>query len=153
MQGWYIGITAASQAVKAGSTPVPCSRYTRSSFWGGRVFIKRCVGSIERITEIAMSFKLFVNALSKFVLGVVLVGGLLFWPAGTLRYWNGWLLMVLLFIPMFCAGIVMMCRNPALLQSRLDAKEKQKEQSAVVKLSGLMFIIGFVLAGFGIRFG
>lgn len=100
-----------------------------------------------------MSFKLFVNALFKFVLGVLLVGGLLFWPAGTLRYWNGWLLMAVLFIPMFCAGIVMMCKNPALLHSRLDAKEKQKEQSAVVKLSGLMFMAGFVAAGLGIRFG
>ena len=89
----------------------------------------------------------------KFLFGVLLVGLLIFLPAGTLDYFGGLVLMGILFIPMFFAGIVMMIKNPALLRSRLDAKEKQKEQSAVVKLSGLMFLIGFILSGLGHRFG
>ena len=88
----------------------------------------------------------------KFACGVVLVGALIFLPAGTLDFWQGWLLMGILFVPMFIAGIVMMCKNPSLLKSRLDAKEKQKEQNLVVKLSGLMFVAGFVLAGLNYRF-
>ena len=88
----------------------------------------------------------------KFACGVVLVGALIFLPAGTIDFWQGWLLMGILFVPMFIAGIVMMCKNPALLKSRLDAKEKQKEQNLVVKLSGLMFVAGFVLAGLNYRF-
>ena len=99
-----------------------------------------------------MTKKLFFEAIIKFSLGVVLVGILIFLPAGTFLYFNGWLLMCVLFIPMLLAGIVMMLKNPDLLKSRLDAKEKQGEQGIVVKLSGLMFIIGFVVAGFGIRF-
>ena len=99
-----------------------------------------------------MNGKLFLQAVLKFLLGVVLVGGLIFLPAGTFSYFGGWLLMGILFLPMFLAGIVMMAKNPALLKGRLDAKEKQKEQSLVVKLSGLMFIAGFVLAGLGVRF-
>ena len=100
-----------------------------------------------------MTIKLFLGAIAKFTLGVLLVGLLLFLPAGTLAYRNGWLLMGLLFIPMFSAGIVMMLRNPALLQSRLNAKEQQAEQSLVVKLSGLMFLAAFIVAGLGVRFG
>ncbi len=100
-----------------------------------------------------MTLKLFFGAILKYLLGVALVGSLLFLPAGTFAYWNGWLLMGILFIPMFFAGIVMMVQNPALLKSRLDAKEKQKEQSLVVKLSGLMFLAGFVAAGLGVRYG
>ncbi len=100
-----------------------------------------------------MTFGLFFGAVTKFLLGVVLVGVLLFLPAGTLSYVNGWLLMGALFVPMLLAGIVMMCKNPALLRSRLNAKEKQKDQGLVVKLSGLMFVAGFVLAGLGCRFG
>ena len=99
-----------------------------------------------------MTAKLFFQAIVKFLLGVVLVGALIFWPAGSFAYWRGWLLMAILFIPMFCAGIVMMCKNPALLSSRLQAKEKQKEQDLVVKLSGLMFLAGFIVAGLGFRF-
>lgn len=99
-----------------------------------------------------MTMKLFVGAITKFLLGVALVGALIFLPAGTLHYFNGWLLMGILFVPMFVAGIVMMFKNPELLRSRLDAKEKQKEQNLVVKLSGLMFLAGFVLAGLGFRF-
>lgn len=100
-----------------------------------------------------MTMKLFVGAITKFLLGVVLVGLLIFLPAGTFSFFNGWLLMGILFVPMFVAGIVMMFKNPGLLKSRLDAKEKQKEQSLVVKLSGLMFLTGFAVAGLGVRFG
>ncbi len=97
--------------------------------------------------------KLFLQAIAKFALGVVLVGVLIFLPAGTLAFHNGWLLMGILFVPMFAAGLVMLAKNPALLRSRLDAKEKQREQNVVVKLSGLMFIAGFVVAGLNFRFG
>lgn len=99
-----------------------------------------------------MTKNLFFQAIAKFLLGVVLVGVLIFLPAGTLCYFNGWLLMGILFIPMFIAGIVMMIKNPELLKKRLNAKEKQKEQSLVVKLSGLMFISGFIVAGLMVRF-
>lgn len=100
-----------------------------------------------------MTVKLFVSAITKFLLGVLLVGLLLFLPAGTLDWFGGWMLMAILFVPMFCAGIVMMIKNPGLLSSRLDAKEGRKEQSIVVKLSGLMFLCGFIVAGLGVRFG
>ena len=100
-----------------------------------------------------MTIKLFLSAIAKFALGVVLLGALLFWPAGTLNYPQGWLLMGILFIPMFLAGLVMMAKNPALLKSRLSAKEKEREQSLVVKLSGLMFLVGFILAGLSYRYG
>ena len=97
--------------------------------------------------------KLFLEAVCKFILGVILVGIMIFAPAGTLSFFNGWLLMGILFIPMFVAGIIMLFKSPELLKSRLDAKEKQKEQGLVVKLSALMFLAGFIIAGFGIRFG
>ena len=99
-----------------------------------------------------MSIRLFFSAIIKFLLGVVLLGALIFLPAGTILYFNGLLLMGILFVPMFLAGIVMMVKNPALLESRLDAKEKEKDQSLVVKLSGLMFLVGFIVAGLGYRF-
>ncbi|MBO5715896.1 MAG: isoprenylcysteine carboxylmethyltransferase family protein [Clostridia bacterium] len=99
-----------------------------------------------------MTLKLFIQAIIKFTLGVVLVGALIFLPAGTFDFAGGWLLMGILFVPMFIAGVVMMFKSPSLLASRLDAKEKEKEQNIVVKLSGLMFILGFVLAGLDFRF-
>ena len=99
-----------------------------------------------------MTTKLFFSAIIKFILGVALVGLLVFLPAGTLKFFGGWLFMAILFVPMFFAGIVMMIKNPKLLESRLDAKEKQKEQSLVVKLSGLMFVVGFIVAGLDFRF-
>lgn len=99
-----------------------------------------------------MTAKLFLSAIIKYLLGVVLVGLLIFLPAGSLSYTNGWILMIILFVPMFLAGIVMMIKNPQLLEKRLDAKEKRSEQSVVVKLSGLMFLVGFILAGLGFRF-
>ena len=98
-----------------------------------------------------MTKALFAEAMAKFSAGVVLVGLLLFLPAGTLHYPPGWRLMAILFIPMFAAGLVMMAKNPDLLKKRLQAKEKQSEQSMVVKLSGLMFIAGFVAAGLDFR--
>jgi len=100
-----------------------------------------------------MTKKLFVSAIGKFLLGVLLVGLLLFLPAGTLRWPGGWLLMAILFLPMFAAGIFMMVKNPSLLESRLKAKEEQRTQQTVVKLSGLMFICGFILAGLDFRHG
>lgn len=99
-----------------------------------------------------MTLKLFISATAKFILGVALVGLFIFLPAGTLSFWGGWLLMGILFIPMFFAGIVMMFKNPDLLKSRLNAKEKRGEQEKVVKLSGLMFVAGFIVAGLGFRF-
>ncbi len=100
-----------------------------------------------------MSKKLFLQAIIKFIFGVLLVGLLVFLPAGTLQYWEGWLFMGILFVPMLIAGIMMMIKNPKLLESRLNAKEKQSDQSLVVKLSGLMFFVGFIVAGLDFRFG
>ncbi len=102
--------------------------------------------------ETNMTPKLFFEAIIKFLLGILLVGLLIFLPAGTFSYFNGWLLMGILFVPMFIAGIVMMIANPSLLQKRLNAKEKQKEQDLVIKLSGLMFLSGFIVSGLGYRF-
>ena len=100
-----------------------------------------------------MTKSLFFSAIAKFFLGVILVGLLIFLPAGTLNFSNGWLFMAILFVPMFLAGLVMMAKNPNLLKSRLNAKEKEREQSLVVKLSGLMFLAGFIVAGLDFRFG
>ena len=100
-----------------------------------------------------MSIKLFIQAIFKFLLGVGLVGILIFVPAGTLSYFNAWFLMGILFIPMFAAGVVMMFKNPKLLAKRLKGKEKQREQSLVVKLSGLMFIASFIVCGLDFRLG
>lgn len=100
-----------------------------------------------------MTKGLFISAIAKFLLGVILVGTLIFLPAGTFLFFNGWLFMGVLFVPMFFAGIVMMIKNPDLLKSRLDAKEKEKEQNLVIKLSGVMFLVGFIIAGLGFRFG
>ncbi len=99
-----------------------------------------------------MNAKLFIQAIAKFLLGVVLVGAAIFLPAGTLTFFNGWLFMGILFLPMFLAGIVMMFKNPDLLKKRLDIKEKEKEQQLVIKLSGLVFLTGFIVAGLGVRF-
>lgn len=99
-----------------------------------------------------MSKELFIQAISKFVLGVIFIGLILFVSAGTIEFWNGWLFMGILFVPMFFAGIVMMVKNPELLKKRLNAKEKQNEQCMVIKLSGLMFLAGFVVAGLNYRF-
>ena len=97
--------------------------------------------------------KLLCNALAKFICGMMLVGVLIFWPAGTLGYGYGWLLMGLLFLPMLIAGFVMYFKSPQLLAKRLDAKEKQSTQKGVLALAGLMFIGGFVVAGLDWRLG
>lgn len=94
-----------------------------------------------------MNTKLFFQAIIKFILGVFVVGLLLFIPANTIYYWNGWLFMGLLFVPMFIAGIILMIKNPELLRKRLNAKEKENEQKQVIAVSGLMFLFGFSMAG------
>lgn len=99
-----------------------------------------------------MKIKLFFEALLKFLLGLISVGLLIFIPANTIKYWNGWLFMCLLFIPMFIVGGVMMIKNPNLLKSRLDAKEKENKQKSVIILSAIMFISGFVIAGLNYRY-
>ena len=96
---------------------------------------------------------LLTQALAKFFLGVILLGVLIFLPAWSLKYWQGWLLMGILFVPMFIAGLVMMVKNQDLLRKRLNAKEEEEEQKTVVKLSGLLFILAFVVAGLNWRFG
>ncbi len=100
-----------------------------------------------------MTMKLFWSAIGKFTLGAALVGALVFVPAGTLEYCEGWLFMGILFVPMFLAGIFMMVKSPELLRKRLNAREKQGGQSLVIKLSGLMFVAGFILAGLSHRLG
>lgn len=97
--------------------------------------------------------KLVVEALTKFACGLLLVGLLIFLPAGTLAYTCGWLLLGLLFAPMLIAGFVMLFKFPELLKKRLDVKEKQAAQKGVVAFSGLMFIAGFIVAGLDFRFG
>ena len=98
-----------------------------------------------------MTIKLFFEAIIKYILGVLLVGLLLFIP-GTFNYFNGWLFMILLFVPMFIAGIILMIINPDLLRRRLNAKEKEKEQKDVLIYSSIMFIFGFIIAGLNYRF-
>ena len=99
-----------------------------------------------------LSARLFFQALGKFFLGLIVVGVLLFLPAGTLDYWQGWLFVGVLFVPMFVAGIVLMFRQPELLRKRLEAKEEEKEQKWVVALSGMLFIAMFVVAGLNRRY-
>ena len=99
-----------------------------------------------------MDIKLFFQAIIKYVFGVLIVGGLLFIPAKSFEYWNGWLFLGLLFIPMLVAGIILMIKNPELLRKRLNAKEQQNEQKWVILFSGLMFISGFTVAGLNYRY-
>lgn len=99
-----------------------------------------------------MDKKLFIQAIIKYILGVVSIGALLFIPACSFEYWNGWLFMGLLFIPMFIAGIILMIKNPELLRKRLNAKEKENEQKEVILFSGLMFLSGFIIAGLNYKY-
>lgn len=101
----------------------------------------------------SMNTKLFAQAVTRFLAGLLLVGLLLFLPAGTFAYWQAWLLIIILFIPMFIAGLIMMKRSPDLLRKRLSAREEQTEQKTVILLSGLMFLAAFVAAGLNFRFG
>ena len=100
-----------------------------------------------------MTKALFFQAIGKFILGLVLMGLLLFLPAGSFDFWNAWLFIAILFGPMFIAGIVMMFANPELLKKRLNAKEEEKEQKTVIALSGIMFLAAFIVAGLNYRFG
>ncbi len=99
-----------------------------------------------------MKNSLLIQALPKFFAGVILLGLLLFLPAGSFGYWNAWLLMGILFVPMFCAGLIMLRKNPELLKKRLNVRETEMEQKQVIALSGLMFLAAFVLAGLNFRF-
>ncbi|MBE6338194.1 MAG: isoprenylcysteine carboxylmethyltransferase family protein [Lentimicrobiaceae bacterium] len=99
-----------------------------------------------------MRNKLSLQALTKTIIGFVFICVLLFLPAGTFHYWNAWLFMAVLFVPMIILGIVMLFKSPGLLKKRLDAKEKEGEQKWVVALSGIMFMAAFVVAGFNFRF-
>ena len=99
-----------------------------------------------------MTKKLFISAITKVVLGIIILALLLFIPAGTLRYTQAWLLLGILFIPMIIAGFIMMARNPELLKKRLNAKEEQSEQKEVVLFSGIMFAASFIAAGLSYRF-
>ena len=100
-----------------------------------------------------MDTKLFFQALSKFLIGFIIICMLLFIPAGTLDYPNGWLFMALLLIPMFFAGIIMLFKSPDLLRRRLNAKEEEDEQKTVILVSGIIFLLAFILAGLNFRFG
>ncbi len=100
-----------------------------------------------------MTGKLFAQAMVKVISGFLIVALLLFFPAWTLRYPQAWLLLAILFIPMFLAGIVMMVKSPELLKKRLNAKEEQDEQKTVIALSAVMFLAAFILAGLSFRFG
>ena len=100
-----------------------------------------------------MTKKLFFQALTKFVVGLAIVMVLLFIPAGTLSFWQAWLFIGILFVPMLIVGIILMSRNPELLRKRLDAKEKEGEQKSVVAMSSLLFLAMFVIAGLNYRFG
>lgn len=100
-----------------------------------------------------MTLKLLVEALVKYLAGVVIVAAMLFLPAGSWGYWQGWLLMAILFVPIFIVGVVLMSRRPELLRKRLRAKESDSKQDVVVKLSGLLFVASFVLAGLNWRYG
>ena len=99
-----------------------------------------------------MTKKLFLQAMMKFFCGLVLVALLLFLPAWTLRYWQGWLFIAILFVPMFAAGVFMMFRAPELLKKRLNAKEEENDQKLVLVLSAVMFLAAFLVAGFNARF-
>ena len=99
-----------------------------------------------------MNKKLFLKAISRYIMGVILVSILLLVPAGTIYYWNAWLLMGMLFIPMLIVGIILIFKNPMLLESRLDVKENENEQKQVIVYSGLMFLLGFIIAGLNFRF-
>ena len=100
-----------------------------------------------------MDIKLFFQALSKFLIGLIIICILLFIPAGTINYPNGWLFIALLFIPMFFAGIIMIFKSPDLLRRRLNAKENEDEQKTVILISGIIFLLAFILAGLNFRFG
>ena len=99
-----------------------------------------------------MDKKLFIQAITKFTFGFIIIALLLFILAGTLNYLNAWLFIGILFVPMFIVGIILMIKNPDLLRKRLNSKEKEAEQGILLLLGGVMFICGFVVAGLNYRF-
>ncbi len=99
-----------------------------------------------------MDKKLFIQAITKFIFGFLIIGLLLFIPAGTLKYWNAWLFISILFVPMFIVGIILMLKSPDLLRKRLNSKEKESEQVALVLFGGVMFLCGFIVSGLNYRF-
>ena len=100
-----------------------------------------------------MNKSLLTQALIKLISGLILIGILIFLPAGSFSFWQGWLFISILFIPMLIAGVILMYKNPDLLRKRLDAKEKESEQRTVVALSGFLFLAAFIIAGLNWRFG
>jgi len=98
-----------------------------------------------------MDKKLFIQAITKFIFGFIIIALLLFIPAGTLNYWNAWLFIGILFVPMFIVGIILMIKNPNLLRKRLNAKEKESEQEVLLLLGGVIFICGFIVSGLNYR--
>ena len=99
-----------------------------------------------------MDKKLFIQAITKFIFGFLIIGLLLFIPAGTLNYWNAWLFIGILFIPMFIVGVLLMIKSPNLLRKRLNSKEKESKQEVLVLFAGIMFICGFIVSGLNYRF-
>lgn len=99
-----------------------------------------------------MDKKLFIQAITKFIFGFIIIALLLFIPAGTLNYWNAWLFIGILFVPMFMVGIILLIKNPDLLCKRLNSRENESEQKVLLVLGGFMFIGGFVFSGLNYRF-
>ena len=99
-----------------------------------------------------MDKKLFIQAITKFIVGFIIIALLLFIPAGTLNYWNAWIFICILFLPMFIVGIILMIKSPDLLRKRLNSKEKESEQGILLMVCGVMFICGFVVSGLNYRF-
>ena len=99
-----------------------------------------------------MDKKLFIQAMTKFIFGFIIIALLLFIPAGTLNYWNAWLFIGILFIPMLIVGTLLMIKNPDLLSKRLNSKENESEQKVLLLLGGVMFIGGFIISGLNYRF-
>ena len=99
-----------------------------------------------------MDKKLFIQAITKFIVGFIIIALLLFIPAGTLNYWNAWIFICILFVPIFIVGIILMIKSPDLLRKRLNSKEKESEQGILLMVCGVMFICGFVVSGLNYRF-
>ena len=99
-----------------------------------------------------MDKKLFIQAITKFIVGFIIIALLLFIPAGTLNFWNAWIFICILFVPMFIVGIILMIKSPDLLRKRLNSKEKESEQGILLMVCGVMFISGFVVSGLNYRF-
>ena len=115
-------------------------------------FLPAFLDMIEKNEAYIMNKELLKEGLIKYIAGVILVGALLFIPAGSLKWKDGWIFMAVLFIPMLIAGIVMYLKAPDLLRRRLNAKEKEAQQKDVIGMSGLMFLAAFIIAGLNYRF-